>query len=331
MSQAVLPVDSMKSGQTPIREILGRHIKGAGFFTITGLSRSGLIETMDACGVSETIRQKYALDEAMSAVVVCLRYSEGDFAMPPWATADFAGPGLRLGRFARANWYAELAERLKRAVEETIAEAASEGQALPSARHWHRLVNSGLPEKALAAKSGAGRIGKNQILIARATSPGSAVRYSSAVVLGILLCPIDVGVEDAEKAPNLCGNCAKCIAACPTQALGSARQPGYSRLSCIQHWTTEEGKLPEQVERVFGCRLYGCDACLEACPYFLLDSSAATSMGRIGPILPARYILKASDIELKRDFLGTALDRGWMSKDAFRRNARLALGEKNGN
>jgi epoxyqueuosine reductase len=316
-------------GQATLREILGRHLEDAGFFTITGLSRKGLAETMDACGVSEIIRQKYALDEAVSAVVVSLRYSEGGFGMPSWAGAEDGGPLLGIGRFARANWYAELKERLLKAVEATIAEAAGEGLALPSARHWHRLVNSGLPEKALAVNSGAGRIGKNRILIARATSPGSAVSFSSAVVLGLLICPVDIGIEEGASLPDLCGNCSKCVDACPTGALGSPDRPGFSRLSCIQHWTTEAGKLPDHVGKVFGCRLYGCDACLEACPHFRLDPYAATTLGRIGPVLPARYILEAGDAGMKRDFGGTVLDRAWMSKDAFRRNARLALGAAN--
>lgn len=321
----------MKADDNTIWDILGRRLSLAGFFTAACLSRTSLLETIEKCEISEALRKKYDLDSAASAVVVGLRYSEGDFSMPSWANGDNNDPQLGIGRFARANWYKELAMRLKRAVEETCAEAASSGMVLPSPKKWHRLVNSGLPEKAFAVKSGAGRIGKNQIVIARASRPGSEVQYSSAVVLGVLLCPVDIGGNELDSVADLCGNCSKCISACPTGALGALDHPAYSRLDCLQHWTSTQGVLPRKVETAFGARLYGCDVCLEACPHFHLDPSASTQFGPLGRSLPARYLLEASDAQLKADFAGTALDREWMSKEAFRRNARLVLGAKDEN
>ena len=75
---------------------------------------------------------------------------------------------LRIARFARANWYRELSRRMRSAVSRTIAEAAEEGTTLPPAKAWHRLVNSGLPEKPLAERAGLGWMGKNGIVIAAA-------------------------------------------------------------------------------------------------------------------------------------------------------------------
>ncbi len=313
-----------------IRELLSRHLLDAGFFSVAFLDRESFADVMDDCKVEIHTRAKYSLHEAASAVVVALRYSEGLFEMPDWAGSAGSGTMLEIGRFARANWYAELKQRLKKSVDAVIAEAGAAGIILPPSARWQRLVNSGLPEKALAERSGAGRIGMNRILIADAAQAFAKIRHSSAVVLGILLCPVDIGAEPANTPAGLCGNCSRCIDACPTKALGSRKAPSYSRLDCIQHWTSTEGILPENVGKTFGSRLYGCDICLEACPHFRVDPEAATSLGRLGPGLPAEYLLAASDDRIRKDFAGTALDRAWMSMAAFRRNARLAAGEKNG-
>ncbi len=285
---------------------------------------------MDACQVSDQTREKYSLDDAASAIMVALRYSEGLFELPSWAGETIPGTMLEIGRFARANWYGELKRRLKKSVDATISEAATAGICLPPAVRWQRLVNSGLPEKELAERSGIGRIGKNRILIATAVQRDSTIRYSSAVVLGILLCPVELGAASLMNPGDLCGTCIKCIDACPTKALGSSNAPCYSRLDCIQHWTSTEGRLPGKVETAFGARLYGCDHCLKACPHFHVDPEATTSLGRLGPGLPAGYVIDATDARMKKDFAGTALDRAWMSKEAFRRNARLATGVKSG-
>jgi len=310
-----------------LRELLCRHLLDAGFFSVAFLDRESLAGVMDDCKVAMHTRAKYSLHEAASAIVVALRYSEGLFEMPAWAGSADSGTMLEIGRFARANWYAELKQRLKKSVDAAIAEARDAGMTLPPSARWQRLVNSGLPEKALAERSGAGRIGKNRILIADAARPFASIGHSSAVVLGILLCPVDIGAESAMTPADLCGNCTKCIDACPTKALGSREDPIYSRLDCIQHWTSTEGNLPGNVGKAFGARLYGCDICLEACPHFHVDPEATTSLGRLGPGLPAEYLLAASDDWIRKDFAGTALDRTWMSREAFRRNARLAAGE----
>lgn len=321
---------SMKEDELSIRDILHRHLSDAGFFSINYLDKALLLGTIENCNVPKAIQAKYSIHLAASAVVVSLRYSEGLYEIPSWASECARNPMLEIGRFARANWYGELMARLKESVDATIAEAKAAGSALPPANHWQRLVNSGIPEKALAEKSGAGRIGKNQILIADATLIGSCIHHSSAVVLGVLLCPVDLGGSEHAKPKDICGSCTRCIDACPTKALGTRDVFGYSRIDCIQHWTSTEGPIPEKVEKAFGKRLYGCDACLRVCPHFHVDAEATTSLGRLGPGLPASYVLGTTDTQMKKDFTGTALDRAWMSKQAFRRNAALALGVKNG-
>jgi epoxyqueuosine reductase QueG len=217
-------------------------------------------------------------------------------------------------------------------------------------RNWHRLANSRLPEKALAVEAGLGFIGKNSLLIVdRGIEP-----IGPSVVLGLLLMP--VSVENARRAmigsaegafadPDLpyvpeesdcaaggaiptgrgkagftCGACQSCFDACPTKAIRP--EGGIRRELCLQHWAAVPGKLPEIVEANWGKRLYGCDLCMEACPWFRdasLDS--LPSQGVLGPSLPAGFFLASTDNEIRLRLYGTALGLGWMRPDAFRRNA----------
>jgi epoxyqueuosine reductase len=235
----------------------------------------------------------------------------------------------RIARFARANWYAELAARLKDAASRTRARLADAGLEAPAAREWRFFVNSRLPEKRLALEAGIGRLGRHTLLMAE--GPGSAV------VLGILLLPLplaDPPPTPTAVGPALdpsCESCGAgggagggaCVEACPTGAL---RGDGtLDRELCLQHWSSVPGPLPAPVEAAWGDRLYGCDLCQEACPRFRPDPTVATSRGVLGPGLSASWLAGASDSEIRASLRGSALGMGWIPPEALRRNASLAL------
>ncbi|MDP2790465.1 MAG: 4Fe-4S double cluster binding domain-containing protein [Rectinemataceae bacterium] len=308
------------------RSLLATQLAAQGFYSVAFLSRESFVEALDDAAIPEATRQKYAVDAVQSLAVVALRYGNGAYPAPDWSLRyGGSAPSMQIARFARVNWYREISSRLGAAVAGAVAQAARQGIALPVLKKWHRLVNSSLPEKDLALKSGLGWMGSNTIIIARKTA-GSAKGpdFSSAVLLGLLLCPVDTGSDRPQPVENRCGDCRRCIEACPTGAL-AAGDSGYERKACIQHWTAIDGELPPIVSQAMRGILYGCDSCLEACPYFFPDEEAACSLGRLGPALPASLFLEATDAELRRDLACSTLDRAWMSMEAFRRNARLAL------
>lgn len=327
-----------EGGAAEIRRLLSGNLAAAGFYGhgfLSGEAFGGLLDRME---VPAEVRRRYAGGStesaagAASVAVVALRYGEGEFESEFGAAG---GASVRLARFARANWYRELSSRLRTAVEATIAQAAQEGLALPPAKAWHRLVNSGLPEKPAAVAAGLGWLGRNGILAAAKGEGQPGPAFSSAAVLGLLLCPVDLDPPAAEPLAQRCGSCRRCIDACPAGAFELSDEVGgapgggaraYRRERCIQHWTAKAGELPARIEAALDGRLYGCDSCLEACPYFLTDKDAVTSLGRLGSPLSAARILELDDAALRHALAGTALDRSWMSLDAFRRNARLALG-----
>ncbi|MGJ8671669.1 tRNA epoxyqueuosine(34) reductase QueG [Rubritalea sp.] len=63
-----------------------------------------------------------------------------------------------------------------------------------------------------------------------------------------------------------CGKCTRCIDNCPTNAITGPREMD-ARL-CISYLTIEHGgSIPEELRPLIGDRIYGCDVCLDVCPW----------------------------------------------------------------
>lgn len=110
-------------------------------------------------------------------------------------------------------------------------------------------------ERFFAAQAGLGWIGRNGLLI----RPDRGSYCFLASILTTLELPMD------EPIPQRCGNCHRCEEACPTGAL----QGGCcDARRCLSYWTIESrDAMPEDIAARQGARLYGCDACQEACPW----------------------------------------------------------------
>lgn len=114
-----------------------------------------------------------------------------------------------------------------------------------------------LLEKAWAVKSGLGQIGKNTLLINK--ERGSFFFLAEIVT--------DMELEYADNLPeDICGNCNRCIKACPTQALYAPYKLDPSK--CISAITIEEKELvPPKYKGKLKGWIYGCDICQDVCPY----------------------------------------------------------------
>ncbi len=110
-------------------------------------------------------------------------------------------------------------------------------------------------EKAWAAKSGLGWIGKNSNLI-------SKKRGSFFFLAEIIL---DLELESDTPVSNHCGNCTACIDACPTQAI-SPYQVDASK--CISYFTIElKDQIPSEMQGKWDNWIFGCDVCMDVCPW----------------------------------------------------------------
>lgn len=140
-------------------------------------------------------------------------------------------------------------------------------------------------EKYYAVKAGLGWIGKNTQLIL----PGKG----SFFFLGAIL--LDIPLEyDEKEIPNRCGNCTRCMDACPTNALAASGQLDASR--CLSYLTIEyKGELPDFYKDKAGNRVYGCDTCNVVCPWNRYAEGNQTE-----EFQPSERLLKLSFEEIGR-------------------------------
>ncbi len=110
-------------------------------------------------------------------------------------------------------------------------------------------------EKAWAAKSGLGWVGKNTNLI----------KQKSGSFFFIAELILDLELPQDPIATDHCGSCTACIDACPTQALTPYEIDGSK---CISYFTIElKDAIPTSVAGQFEDWAFGCDICQDICPW----------------------------------------------------------------
>lgn len=111
-------------------------------------------------------------------------------------------------------------------------------------------------DKAWAAKSGLGWIGKNSNLITQ--------RVGSFYFIAELI--IDLELDYDTITSDHCGTCTACIDSCPTQAIESPFVVNGSK--CISYYTIElKDNLPIDMKGKFDDWAFGCDVCQDVCPW----------------------------------------------------------------
>jgi epoxyqueuosine reductase len=111
-------------------------------------------------------------------------------------------------------------------------------------------------DKAWAAKSGLGWIGKNSNLLTQQV--GSFYFIAELIV--------DIELEYDHAVTDHCGTCTACIDACPTQAIVEPYVVDGSK--CISYYTIElKNELPLEVKGSFDDWMFGCDICQDVCPW----------------------------------------------------------------
>lgn len=124
-------------------------------------------------------------------------------------------------------------------------------------------------ERGFAARAGVGFRGKNGMLISREFGNWlflAAIVTRVAIEPDAPLRPELARAGADEPAGLLCGKCTRCIEACPTVAITA---PGViDARRCISYQTIEnKGVIPRELRAGIGARVYGCDVCLEVCPW----------------------------------------------------------------
>jgi epoxyqueuosine reductase len=160
------------------------------------------------------------------------------------------GVGPLIARYARGrDYHGHLRKRLRKL-------AAFVRTLGPGVQARPMCDDAPLLEKAWAARAGVGFVGKHGLVIV----PG----LGSFVLLGEVVTTLDLAVD--EPAKPRCGECSRCIDACPTRAFAAPFVLDPRR--CVSYLTVEtDGEIPEGLRQGIGEHLFGCDDCQNACPY----------------------------------------------------------------
>ena len=112
-------------------------------------------------------------------------------------------------------------------------------------------------ERSWATTAGLGWTGKNSLLMTR--------KFGSYVFIGELITNLELTCDDPFTGDH-CGNCTRCIDACPTKAIVASQV--IDARKCIAYHTIEsKDPIPDDIQTKLQNQIFGCDICQDVCPW----------------------------------------------------------------
>ena len=254
------------------------------------------------------------LPGARSIVVAALNYFQRDGAHPSAqgsGAPNRAAATERTGRIARYAWgddYHDVIGAKLNRIDEFLRSFAGRQKC---------YVDTGpVLERDHAAQAGVGWHGKSTMLI----DERLGTWFFLAEILTTLELPPD------ERVADRCGTCVRCITACPTGAITAPHRLDARR--CISYLTIElKSAIPVELRPLMGDRIFGCDDCLDACPWNRFAQEARENAFRARPSttgMSLREYLHLTDAEFRALFKKSPIKR--IKRPGFLRNVCVALG-----
>ena len=225
----------------------------------------------------------------------------------------FQGPNPRChaGKIARYAWGADYHEIMLRDMAPIEALLRKNGGCQKC------YVDTGpILERDFAAVAGLSWQGKSTMCLNE--------RLGTWFFLGVILTTLEFEADLPAK--NRCGRCTRCIDVCPTRAITQPYQLDARR--CISYLTIEhKGPIPNEFRSAIGDRIYGCDDCLDVCPWNrFAEQTRETRFGLPDRLkaLSLRQLAALTDDEFRALFRNSPVKR--IGRGRFVRNVCVALG-----
>ncbi len=259
------------------------------------------------------------LPGARTAIILGLSYNQGDsFRRQPGDASLPVAQYARLGDYHR--YFKAQAQQVVATLQGAVAES-----------HQFRVLVDSAPllERALAAKTSRGFIGKNTLYI----HPEKGSFLLLGEILATLPMPVDSpsSVESGKRSDaGGCGSCRRCQVYCPTGALDEAYT--LDARKCLSYYTIEHrGTIPVEYWSWLPYSLFGCDICQLVCPYNRLSEKPGSTAGikqnshlvKITKLPPLPEMVLMDQSFYVRTFGGTPMTRA--KKAGLQRNALIAM------
>lgn len=243
--------------------------------------------------------------------VICLAVNYLGSHQSPAGPAHAGDNDAVVARYAHYQDYHDwIAERLK-----NLSDFVDRETGVGSRSLWY--VDTGpILERSFAMRAGVGFTGKHTGLISR--------RGGNWFFLAEILTQAALVPDKGER--NRCGSCTRCLSACPTGALPEPFQLDARR--CISYLTIEhKGPIPDELRPLMGTRVFGCDDCLQVCPWnrFAAQSNQVRKFLRQDIVdLPLEKWLELGEESYRQLTRGTPMFRTRRSR--MLRNVCIAMG-----
>lgn len=174
-------------------------------------------------------------------------------------------------------------------------------------------------DKYWAQKAGLGWQGKHTNLVSR--------QFGSWLLIGSLI--IDVVVDKYDKPQtNHCGKCTACVDSCPTGAIFEPYRINATR--CISYWTIESkaAKIPDEIIAKLNNWVFGCDICLDICPFNRFEKPCrekAFRRGEENDLIETGNAAGLSENEFAKKFSRSPIKRPGLS--GIKRNIAASSGD----
>ncbi|WP_163538039.1 tRNA epoxyqueuosine(34) reductase QueG [Gracilibacillus sp. YIM 98692] len=255
--------------------------------------------------IEERTEPKRLMPGAESIMAIALAYPTRIKNAPKSVKGD------RRGMFCRASWGTDYHIVLQEKLDKL---AAFLQEKIPGFECTSMVDTGELSDRAVAERAGIGFSGKNTLMIA--PELGSYM-YLGEMITNIPFPPDEILNEG-------CGECTKCIDACPTGALV---EPGrLNAQACMAFLTQTKGFLPDEHRDKLGNLIYGYETCQVVCPYNKgVDFHHHEEFEPDPELVKPRLLdlLQISNREFKEKFGKMA--GSWRGKKPLQRNAIISL------